>query len=161
LGAVRDLDVFIHTLAEPLAERVSDDAQLATLIRSARGARGRAHAEAVKALKSTRAGRFAARLDAWFSGRGWNGSNDEGVRDGRKESARDFACRTLNRRLRKLDARYGDIDKLSVDERHELRIAAKKVRYGVEFFAALLPAKRAARMSASLKQLQDNLGHMN
>ncbi len=160
LGAVRDLDVFIHTLAKPFAEKVSEDARIALLIRAARDARAKAHAAAVAGLTSKRAGRFAARLDAWFSGRGWNSDGDD-VRDGRKERAEDFARKRVNRRLRKLLAEYGDVSELSVDERHELRIAAKKVRYGLEFFGALLPSKRTENLSSALKQLQDCLGHLN
>lgn len=53
------------------------------------------------------------------------------------------------------------ITKLPVAERHELRIAVKKARYGIEFFHALLPQKRAARWTAALKPVQDSLGHMN
>ena len=159
LGAVRDLDVFIHTLAKPFAEKVSEDAGIALLIRAARDARAKAHAIAAAGLSSKRAGRFAARLDAWLSGRGWN--SDDAARDGRKERAEDFARKRVNRRLRKLLAEYGDVSDLSVDERHELRIAAKKVRYGLEFFAALLPSKRTEHLSTALKQLQDCLGHLN
>lgn len=159
LGAVRDLDVFSHTLAKPLAEKVSEDAGIALLIRGARDARTKAHAAAAAGLTSKRAGRFAARLDAWFSGRGWNSGGD--VRDGRKERAEDFARKRVNRRLRKLLAEYGDVSDLSVNERHELRIAAKKVRYGLEFFGTLLPSKRTEALSSTLKQLQDCLGHLN
>jgi len=160
LGAVRDLDVFIHTLSKPFAEKVSEDARIALLIRAARDERAKAHANAVTGLTSKRAGRFAARLDAWFSGRGWN-TNGDAARDGRKEPAEDFARKRVNRRLRKLLAEYGDVGDLSVNERHELRIAAKKVRYGLEFFSALLPSKRSENVSTALKQLQDCLGHLN
>ncbi len=159
LGAVRDLDVFIHTLSKPFAEKVSDDARIARLIRAARDARAKAHANAVTALTSKRAGRFGARLDAWFSGRGWRGAAN--MRDGEKTPAIAFARKTLNKRLRKTLATYGDVNDLSVQERHELRIDAKKVRYGLEFFSALLPTKRADHLSVALKQLQDCLGHLN
>ena len=158
LGPVRDLDVFIQTLAKPFAEKVSEDARIALLIRAARDERAKTHTAAAAALTSKRAGRFAARVDAWLSGRGWR---VEDVRDGRKEQAEEFARKRINRRLRKLLAEYGDVADLSVNERHELRIAAKKVRYGLEFFGALLPSKRTDHLSSALKQLQDCLGHLN
>ena len=47
-----------------------------------------------------------------------------------------------------------------MEERHELRLAVKKARYGIEFFQTLLPAKRVARWTAALKHVQDSLGHL-
>ena len=35
------------------------------------------------------------------------------------------------------------------------------MRDGVEFFQAVLPGKRAERLGSVLKELQDNLGHLN
>ncbi len=160
LGPARDLDVFVHGLAAPLAERVSDDARLAALMRAARNARAKIQADVVKALKGPRATRFFTRLDAWLAGRGWRIDDGETLRDGNARAAA-FGRRAINRRLRKLAAAYGDVGGLTVDERHELRIAAKKIRYGIEFFASVFPAKRAARMGSALKHLQDGLGHLN
>ena len=161
LGPARDLDVVIQDLAEPFAERVSENAELAQLMRAARAAQTRAHQAAARTLQGARAMRFTGRLEAWLTGHGWRTSGDEKVRDSRAVSVTDFSRRFLNRRLRNLRADYNDIEALTVEERHELRIAVKKTRYGVEFFQALLPAKRAQRFNGVLKDLQDNLGHLN
>jgi triphosphatase len=161
LGPARDLDVFIQELSKPLAEKVSDNAALAQLMRSARSAQGKAHTAAARALKGTRTARFTARLEAWLVGHGWRAVGDEKTHDSRAVSAADFSARFLNKRLRNLHDDYDDIENLTVDERHELRIDVKKIRYGVEFFQAVLPAKRAARLNEILKDLQDNLGHLN
>ena len=161
LGPARDLDVFIQDLAEPFAERVSENAELAQLMRVARAAQTRAHQAAARTLQGARAMRFDGRLEAWLTGHEWRNSSDEKVRDSRSVSAADFSRRLLNRRLRNLRADYNDIEALTVDERHEMRIAVKKTRYGAEFFQALLPVKRAQRFSGVLTDLQDNLGHLN
>ena len=46
-----------------------------------------------------------------------------------------------------------------------MRIAAKKLRYGAEFFAALYPGKKAAKRHkafvSALSDLQDHLGVLN
>lgn len=160
LGTARDLDVFVQELAKPLAERLSEDAGLAQLMRAARLAQNKAHSAAGKALQSARARRFAARLDAWVSGRGWRTGDDE-TENSKTTVAADFARRFLNRRLRKIRDTYADVESLSVDARHELRIAVKKTRYAIEFFHTLLPGKRAVRLNGVLKDLQDNLGHLN
>src|SRR5262249_31602066 len=50
-------------------------------------------------------------------------------------------------------------------QRHKLRIAGKKLRYAVEFFAGLFPGKKCARRRKAaleaLKALQDALGALN
>lgn len=154
LGPVRDLDVFINVLAADFTPRVAEDEGFAQLIRSARLGRDTAQTAAAAALSSTRAKRFAARLDTWLDGRGWRGETTA-------EDALRFARHAINRRLRKIRGAVEDIAKLPIPERHELRIAVKKARYGIEFFHGLLPQKRAQRWTAALKHVQDSLGHMN
>ncbi len=154
LGPVRDLDVFINVLAADFTPRVAEDEGFAQLIRAARIRRDAAQAVAVDALSSTRARRFAARLDAWLDGRGWRSERTA-------EDAFHFARQAINRRLRKIKGAAEGIARLPVPERHELRIAVKKARYGIEFFHDLLPQKRAQRWISALKHVQDSLGHMN
>jgi CHAD domain-containing protein len=44
---------------------------------------------------------------------------------------------------------------------HELRKSCKKLRYLIEFFQSLYPAKRVRELINALKGLQDNLGDYN
>jgi len=159
LGPARDLDVFVQELAAPVTGQLSHSTALVQLMRAARRAQEAAHVQAGKALKGARARRLAARLDAWISGRGWR--NADARHDARKTQALDFARRNLNRRIAKVREAYGDVEALSVDQRHELRIALKKIRYALEFFNQLLPVKRAGRLGTLIKALQDSLGHLN
>lgn len=154
LSAVRDLDVFINVLAADFTPRVAEDEGFAQLIRRARLQRDTAQAAAAAALSGTRARRFSVRLDTWLEGRGWRSDRNSG-------EAAHFARHTINRRLRKIKSAAEDVAKLPIAERHELRIAVKKARYGIEFFQGLLPQKRAARWTAALRHVQDSLGHMN
>ncbi len=54
---------------------------------------------------------------------------------------------------------------LDPEARHRVRIAAKKLRYGAEFFAALYDGKKAAKRHKvfveALADLQDHLGDLN
>ncbi len=159
LGAVRDLDVFVQELAAPLSGHLSGNADLVQVMRTARLAQSKAHARAARALQGTRAKRFVARLEAWVNGRGWR--SGDAKHDGKVTPAADFAQRFLNRKLRKIRTTYDDVEALSIPDRHELRIAVKKIRYAIEFFHTLLPAKRVARLNGILKALQDSLGHLN
>jgi CHAD domain-containing protein len=51
--------------------------------------------------------------------------------------------------------------KLSAQDRHQLRIALKKLRYTAEFFRSLYQKKREKAYFHTLAQMQNSLGHMN
>jgi triphosphatase len=159
LGGARDLDVFVQELSAPVNTHISDNADLAQLMRIARTAQLTEHDNAAKALKSPRAKRLAARMEAWVSGRGWRVG--ETLKNAKAAPGTAFARKFLNRKLRNMRAEYNAVETLSVGDRHALRIAIKKVRYAIEFMQAVLPAKKVQRVNGILKDLQDNLGHLN
>lgn len=153
LGPVRDLDVF---LKDALTRGADDgDESAAALAQAVRVLHTKAQAAAVAALHGPRMRRFTARVDTWLGGRGWY-ADDTDIPD-----VAAFAREALNKRLRKIRNVAARADELTVIERHDLRIAVKKLRYGLEFLASVLPEKRAARTGAVLKHLQDSLGHLN
>ena len=73
----------------------------------------------------------------------------------------DFARKLLERRHRRLAKRGGALADGTPEERHAVRIAAKKLRYAAEFFAPLFPRKRARAYVKALAALQDVLGRAN
>ena len=76
--------------------------------------------------------------------------------------AYDFACKLIWKRYRRICAIAEGIDEGTPDhEVHELRIHCKKLRYLMEFFAPLFPAKPFKQIIKPLKKLQDNLGLFN
>lgn len=158
LGPARDLDVFLGELALPVAHAAVSDPQVAVMMRSAREARGAAHARLADALTDRRYRRFMTRLSTWIEGQGWR--TGQNAHDG-EAGARGFARTTLNRRLAKIQKRAKAIMESAPEELHELRIDIKKARYGFEFFAKLLPQRRVERVGRLLKALQDELGHLN
>ncbi len=83
----------------------------------------------------------------------------------REGPAVNFAADELDRRWRKIAKKSKKFDQLNAHERHKLRIRAKKLRYGVEFFASLFPgrkpAKRRCILLKVLQQLQSSLGDLN
>src|SRR5206468_7382282 len=78
--------------------------------------------------------------------------------DGR---ATAFAAALLARRHRKLEQSASALDSGSPEERHAVRIAAKRLRYIAEFFAPLFPRKRAKAYLKALTAVQDVLGRLN
>lgn len=72
-----------------------------------------------------------------------------------------FAARALGRRLRALRAAAGDIETLSAEELHGVRLRGKRLRYAAEFFADLFPGRGARRFVRRLTALQERMGHLN
>jgi triphosphatase len=165
LGRARNLDVFLATTLPAERERHPDEVGLLGLERQLEAARTSAYAE-VEALIGSEAWRaLALDLIGWINAGPWlrDASGDRPVR--RDEPARDFADRELDRRRRQVKKRGRRLDRLSPEERHRVRIAAKKLRYGAEFFAGLYPGRKAGRRHAAfvkaLSGLQDQLGALN
>jgi triphosphatase len=156
LGPARDLDVFLTDLLTPLTGKAAYDSQVAVLLRAVREARDSAYTVAVAALASARYRRFMTRLNTWLEGHGWDGPTKR-----RGKSAQAFARTVLNRRLAKIADRTKSLKSMGPAKLHALRITIKKLRYGLEFFHAVLPEKRADRVSHNLKALQDALGYVN
>jgi CHAD domain-containing protein len=78
--------------------------------------------------------------------------------DGRADA---FAAVLLSRRHRMLAQCATTLASGSQEERHELRIAAKRLRYLAEFFSPLFSRKRGKAYLKALEALQDVLGRLN
>lgn len=72
-----------------------------------------------------------------------------------------FARQQLDRLRRKARRRHAAASQDTPETLHALRIAVKRLRYAVEFFAPLMPAKRAAAYQTELVRTQDALGYIN
>jgi inorganic triphosphatase YgiF len=170
LGPARDWDVFMTETFPPLARRFAGAAGLASF--RARAARvRRAHAAAARdAVSSQRytelllaLGEAFARDDLpAFSGSAGPAAAGEGEASPRLDApVGTFGAFVIDRRDRRVRKRGRAVPEAPPEERHRVRIAAKKLRYAAEFFAALYPAKRVARYVEALEDLQDILGALN
>ena len=161
LGAARDWDVLLSELLAPVARARPKDAALAALAAAAEAARAQGYAEARAAIEAPSYTRYMLQLRGWIEARGWREAPTERGQAWLERPAGDFAAHVLGKRQRKalkLGRHFGE---LSAKERHQVRIALKKLRYATEFFAALYPKKRSKPYLAALKDLQDRLGHLN
>lgn len=68
----------------------------------------------------------------------------------------------------RLEARYGaaltlapDIAALAVEQRHDLRLALKKLRYAADFLESLYPPRAVRQARKALTRLQEGLGAFN
>ena len=67
----------------------------------------------------------------------------------------------LRKRRKKVLKDGRDLETLSDEDRHQVRIDAKKLRYAAEGFEGLFARKPARRFIDRLKALQDELGDLN
>jgi CHAD domain-containing protein len=154
---LRDLDVYLlempsyRSLVPPDAA-----ADLAPVESSLRRSRARAHRAVVRALRSTRFSAFTA---------GWRAALMTDAPAPGPEAQRpvvELAADRVDRAYRRIlkhGLRLGDDP--SATALHQIRIDAKKLRYLLEFFASLFPARDVADRVGDLKRLQDILGGVN
>jgi inorganic triphosphatase YgiF len=161
LGPARDLDVFVtatlprmrEAARRTLGDAPGVEAALVSLAARAEARRQDARAAARHAIASPRfqhlllaTGAIAAALDR---------PQPDGT------SAADFARAVLKRRHRKLKRAGKDLAAASPGERHAFRIAAKKLRYAIEYFAPCFAARRVRDSRQALADLQEALGALN
>lgn len=151
LGATRDWDVLIAEFLSPVADAFPEDAQLGRLVASAAAHRAHAYEHAVAELRRAPYGRLMIDLLDLFH----RPATASAVPI--SEFAEDRLL-ALNRRLRKAAKRAHDLD---ISALHRLRIAVKRLRYALEFFAPIYPAKTVKRDLRKLTRLQDDLGLIN
>lgn len=171
LGPARDWDVFTTETLATLARSVAAGAALKAFRARCTRIR-RAHGEAAR--EAIRSPRYTA-LVLWL---GEQFAHDDLAGFARQVPSAavapaghhtlglaapvaEFAAFALDRLDRRLRKRGADVPKATPAARHQVRIAAKKLRYAAEFFGALYPKKRVAPYLAALEDLQDILGALN
>lgn len=141
-GPARDLDVLLTgSLVEDL-----DDHQRARLLEHRQGAY-----DAVLAILHSPEWSEAGRdLDELLAGAPtWPGEGNLTA----------LARNALAKRSRRVTRHAGDLATMSPADRHAVRIEAKKLRYGCEFFAALFPSDRPAVTDEDGRVLTGPLAH--
>ncbi len=163
LGYARDCDVFLLETLAPLEKSLEKpEPALVVLEERLRQQHDAAYEEAIASITSPRYTRLLLYLGLWSEEKAWLRPPEPGEKHHPANSGiKDFAAATLDKRARKLHKLGRRHKKLSIEELHEVRITAKKLRYPVDFFRGLFPAKSATRYRESLTALQDTLGHLN
>jgi inorganic triphosphatase YgiF len=165
LGPARDLDVYVTGNIKPLQRSLPDKRGLDALQGDLDAQRADAFSRARHAVSSPRYRTLVLDTLGWIEAGPWTTSDDELIAARRRRNARDFARDELARRARKARKKARRIGGLDARGRHKLRIGIKKLRYAVDFFAALFdgrkPRKRLRRFERQLETLQDSLGALN
>lgn len=155
-GTPRDLDVYLlewSRYTDPLGPRVADALQpVRNLIERRRVDR---HLELETAMCSTRAHELLAGWQAWLAQPVEHSSTPPHA----QRALGKLVARRIDRAHRTLLERGRAITPDTPAEKvHSLRKDAKRLRYLLECFGSLLPAKARKQFVQRLKALQDNLG---
>lgn len=152
LGEARNLDVVLEASHRP---------ELPALRSTVSVLRSRTYAGVMQRLESGGNRHLAEDLLDWVENGPWRKLH----KDLRREKLSRFAGRRLDRVWRKFRKRSRHLAELAPAPRHKVRIAAKKLRYGLEFMAPVAREFKARRrrdaLIETLKRLQDALGALN
>ena len=145
LGEARNLDVFLlhKGLPKPLRGAIKAE-------------REEAYDRVLEAFRSKRLRLLLIDLVAWVELGRWRQNPKAG------RPLPDFVARRLYKWWQKL-ARHGDLKSMHADERHELRIEIKKLRYALDFVQPLHTSagRKQKQFYKSVERLQESLGKLN
>jgi inorganic triphosphatase YgiF len=163
LGEARNLDVFKTALVDPARGTVADKRQLRGLAAAVNHRRRAAYSAIEEAIRSRRYSALILRLFRWLDGHEWQaaGLMKAGLIKEWPRPIGELTPAMLDRSFQAVERRCKDFAHQSPPQRHELRIALKKLRYTAELFAGLYPASAVAEFTQRLKHLQDGLGGAN
>ena len=150
LGNARNWDVFCSEQLPLLDQDLGDHPDLLALRTFAASKRLAAH-EAAKACMTSKA--YSLNLISFCEAL-MNLKDSE-------EPIRAYATKALKRRHKKFITGAKLAHTLNAEQRHEVRIDLKKLRYTLDFFESLYPKKRVQAFARSLASTQELLGHMN
>ena len=165
LGPARDIDVFLAEVFEPVAEACKDAEGLASYRGAALELQRQRLARARAALRSRRFGIWRDRFRSWLAADvapplAVVPDSDPGVVGTRYRPIASYAAEVLTKRDQKTRKRGHHVMHLDAEQRHDLRITVKKLRYAAEFFSGLYEHS-PKRYLKRLSRLQDVLGRFN
>lgn len=153
LGRIREWDVFIADIAEPMCARMPGHAGLQTLLALCERQRADSYAVLRGTVQAREWQRLILRFAIWM--KGWQQAEQDTFQTD------EFAAGCL----RKLDRRYIEaaqrLNAADPEQLHALRIVAKKLRYSAEFFTSLYDRRKAQSYLAALGKVQEVLGQSN
>lgn len=162
LSGARDWDVFRQETLRTVADGCPSVTGFDTLGELADERRATCYDKARFALADRRCQYFVIGLGAWIDARGWRSEvAPEGLAQ-LAEPAINFARNILSTQHAKVLKRGRRFKSLPTEERHRVRLAAKKLRYVADFLLPLCGQRKSARrFSRRLADLQQELGIYN
>lgn len=162
MEGARNWDVFAHFLRDGPLAALPAEAGFDELLAAADRRREAGYASVGTLLADAATPRFVLAMQAFAARRGWRNALPGTKLPQLTVPASNFAAACLDRLHRRVRRRGRRLLDPSPAERHQLRIALKKLRYAADTFAALCGDHTAVRayIRATAK-LQDALGRFN
>ncbi len=159
LGWVRDMDVQLEDLAR-YAKSLEPEAaaDLAPLADAWRTRRDSARDDLLTLLDSKAYRRFVDEYLAFVSTPGGDAVEDDATRPMR---VRDTAAGRIWQAYEQVRAHEAGLPWADVPALHALRIDGKRLRYTLESFREVLPARQTEELLAVVTRMQDHLGLLN
>lgn len=151
LGTARNWDVFLTETLPPILQAYPEHRDALRL--QSEGLR-RAH-QARQAITDLLQQKDYPRLIIQFT------ATVYALSDAQPHDLKSFAQQRLAAREKSARRQAEQSAALDATQRHQLRIRIKKLRYALDFFSPLLPAKAMKRYLAKLAHLQSHLGNIN
>jgi triphosphatase len=162
LAAAREWDIFQGETLPAVAKGCSSIAGFDALEDVAERHQSAAHQKARLALIDRRCACFVIGLGGWVETRGWRSDVAPECLGQLAEPANNFAQRILSDQYAKVLKRGRNLKSLTVEDRHRLRLAVKKLRYVADFLLPLYgQGKSARRFYDRVADLQEELGCYN
>jgi inorganic triphosphatase YgiF len=160
LGAAREWDVFLGELLPPVSAALPGEQSLVALEKMATTARAAGYEMVRQAILSPRYTSLLLELAAWLDGRCWRNQPVSERSALLLRPVTEMAGALLAKRHKQARKRGRGFAHAEPAERHELRIALKKLRYAADFFRSLFDQRPVRRFLEDLSGLQDRLGHL-
>ena len=161
LGTARDADVLADSSLSKVIDACPQALGLLPLRQAASALAEQRRQQAAMAVASVRYSRLMLGLVGWLQASAWHESLDDPARAALGCPLPKRATQILLRCHEKLLKRGKRLAHGTAEQRHRIRIAAKKARYATEFFLSLHSAPRAKRYIKCLASLLDALGGLN
>ena len=156
LGPARDWDVFLDEILPPVEGAFPKDPDLKVLRQRSKKRQHAGYKRARTLIHSQAYSRLLSEVLHWASSTEWR-KNRKRLDAPATIAAKDILARRYGRVMKT----GAGLENLAIEQRHELRIQVKKMRYASEFFSDLYPQGRVKRFVAALRKLQNELGHLN
>ena len=162
LTAAREWDIFQTETLPSIAKGCPSVTGFDALEEVAERRRAAAYHKVGVVLADQRCAKFLLNLGAWIEARGWRSDISSQNLSELTEPAIAFAQRTLAAQYAKVVKRGRRLKSMNPEERHRVRLAVKKLRYGTDFLLPLCgEGKVVKRFRERLIELQEELGSYN
>ncbi len=165
LGRTRNWEVLAFETLATVRQAFTDESEWNALDMAARNAAARQRRRAARVVGSVRYARLLLRLGQWLESEP-AGPVAQDIPDADSGHAswisiRRFSSRILNRYRRKLQRRGDALDGRNSLVLHQIRIAAKKLRYATEFLCSAHAPRKVRSRTGPLSELLSTLGTFN